>query len=71
MTEPGNPFGDHEIAREVEQIRARLAALSDSPQENALELAAIRETLRRVASDNEELRLALSRDLGLRVDADR
>jgi DNA repair ATPase RecN len=72
MPSPENPFGDLEIARQVEEIRAQLASLASSSKMDALpnELAAIRETLRRIAGDNAELRRKLAVELGLRIDED-
>jgi hypothetical protein len=72
MPSPENPFGDIEIARQVDEIRARLASLASSSPLDELpnELAAIRDTLRRIAGDNAELRRKLGVELGLRVDED-
>jgi hypothetical protein len=70
VSEPGNPFGDIEIAAELDALRARLALLGDNadPAATANELGAIRETLRRLSADNEEARLRLAAALGLRID---
>jgi hypothetical protein len=72
MTEPGNPFGDIKIAAELDALRARLALLGDDadPAATSAELGSIRETLRRLSADNEEVRLNLAAALGLRVDAE-
>jgi hypothetical protein len=72
MAETGNPFGDINIAAELDALRARLGLLGDGadPEATADELDAIRDTLRRLSADTEEVRLKLAAALGLRVDPD-
>jgi hypothetical protein len=70
VPEPGPPLSDAEIARELQAIQERLAALAETGDADAItnELEGIREALRRLAADNEEVRQRLGGSLGLLLD---
>ncbi len=72
MPESRRPLTDAEVARELEAIQARLAAIAPDTKgrEVADELLTIRDQLRRLAEDNEQIRRRLGHGLGLRVDDD-
>jgi hypothetical protein len=58
MPEPRDPLSPVELQAELEAMRARVAALADQKgRDVATELVTIRDTLRRLATDNEALRL--------------
>jgi hypothetical protein len=60
VPEPGHSLSDAEVARELDAIRSRLAALSERRgRDVAHELVGIRETLRRLAEDNADIRARL------------
>jgi hypothetical protein len=57
VSEPSRPSEDAQVARELEAIKARVALLADAKgRDVAQELVGIRDTLRRLAEDNEEIR---------------
>jgi hypothetical protein len=72
VPEPGPPLSDAEIARELQAIQARLAALAETGDADAItnELEGIRAALRRLAEDNDEVRKRLGGSLGLLLDED-
>jgi hypothetical protein len=69
VSESRPPLTDTEITRELATIRARLAELASGAKgrDVADELIGIREHLRRLALDNENVRKRLGESLGLRA----